>query len=357
MKEALYVQNMNDSKVVRCLLCPNECRIPEGKTGRCHVRRNVEGRLYTVIGDRCCSAHFDPIEKKPLYHFYPGSRILSLGTYGCNFSCVFCQNWSLSQIDAKSAAPDEIRANVSKITPEDALELVQKTISLGNIGIAYTYNEPSIWYEFVLETAKLLNENGLVNVLVSNGYINVEPLRRLIPYIDAANVDIKSINPGFYRQYCKARLEPVLESCKILNEHVDLEITNLVIPTLNDSDEDFEGLVDWIYRNLGDDVPLHFSQYHPDYELGISATPLETLERARRLASRRLKYVYVGNVPDGRWSSTACPRCGTTVIRRSAMRFEECLLTGDGACPSCGERIRITGACGRGISEPRPQEN
>lgn len=345
MKEALYTRSISDSKVVQCLLCPNECKIPEGKAGICRVRRNEEGKLYTVIGDRCCSVQIDPIEKKPLYHFNPGSRILSLGTFGCNFSCVFCQNWSLSQADAKYLTPEGISQVAQKITSEEALSLIKSTRDKGNIGIAYTYNEPSIWFEFVRETAQLVHENGFVNVLVSNGYLKEEPLREILPYIDAANIDIKSINPEFYKKHCHARLEPVLEYCRIIREHALLEVTNLIIPTLNDSDKDLNGLVDWVAENLGADVPIHFSRYHPDYELGIKATPVETLERAYEIAIKKLKYVYVGNVMNDDWNNTLCPKCKKPVIEREGMGVSRCSLTEDGECKFCREKIRIAGTC------------
>jgi pyruvate formate lyase activating enzyme len=345
MKEALYYEKIENSDDVRCLLCPHLCRVVKGKKGRCRVRHNIDGRLFSIIGDRCCSSQMDPIEKKPLYHFHPGSRILSLGTFGCNFSCQFCQNWSLSHPDEQYLSPDGINKVTQAITPREALQAALATVGKGNIGIAYTYNEPSIWYEFVLETSMLLKAQGLYNVLVTNGSMNEKPLRQLLPYIDAANVDIKSISPEFYQKYCQGSLEPVLEYCKIVNNQALLEITNLIIPTLNDSDQDLEGLVDWVADNLGSSVPIHFSRYHPDFKLDIPATPLSTLEKAYTIACKRLKYVYVGNIGNNPWDSTNCPQCHKAVIERKGMGVSHCSISENNTCIHCGTVIEIKGKC------------
>jgi pyruvate formate lyase activating enzyme len=345
MKEALFTRSGKDEGTVICSLCPNDCMVKKGDAGRCRVRRNVDGKLYTVIDDRCCSLNLDPIEKKPLYHFYPGSSILSLGTFGCNFSCIFCQNWTLSHADSKDLTPEGIKKVARKITPEEALQLALSSRDKGNIGIAYTYNEPSIWYEFVFETARLVKKHGLKNVLVSNGSMKEEPLRELLPCIDAINVDIKSINPEFYRTYCKARLEPVLEYCKIAKDHVLLEITNLVIPGLNDSDEDLTGLVEWIFNNLGSEVPIHFSRYHPDFKLDAPATPTKTLERAHEIAAKKLSYVYVGNLGKTTWDHTYCPACGKAVIEREYMGVRACHVIDDNRCEFCAHKINVVGTC------------
>jgi pyruvate formate lyase activating enzyme len=345
MKEALFAEYGREKAEVLCTLCPNDCLIKEDAAGRCRVRHNVRGKLYTVIDDRCCSVNLDPIEKKPLYHYYPGSSILSLGTFGCNFSCLFCQNWTLSHADSKDLTPEGIRKVAKRITPDDALQYALDTRDRGNIGIAYTYNEPSIWYEFVFETAQLIKKHQMKNILVSNGYMKEKPLRALLPYIDAINIDIKSINPEFYKIYCKARLEPVLDFCKIAREQVLLEITNLVIPTLNDSDEDLQGLVDWIATNLGSDVPIHFSRYHPDFKLDLPATPPATLERAHEIAVKKLKYVYVGNIAKTTWDHTFCPGCSRAVIEREYMGVTKCHLTEDNRCSFCQEKIAIAGTC------------
>lgn len=345
MKEALYSQKDEKSGAVRCLICPHECLIKEGAVGVCRTRTTRDGVLYSTIADYCCSLNLDPIEKKPLYHFYPGSSILSLGTFGCNLSCLFCQNWSLSHADDHHLTPEGISRAAKHITPRDALEYAQKTSGKGNIGIAYTYNEPSIWYEYVLETSKLLKENGLVNVLVTNGYLREEPLRNLLPYIDAVNVDIKSINPDFYKKYCKATLEPVLRYCEVARERAHVEITNLIIPTLNDSEDDFTKLAEWIEQKLGSDVPLHFSRYHPDFKMDIPATPGSTLEKAYEIASKKLKYVFVGNVMSNAWNNTLCPGCRKAVIKREGMGVSELNLNESNRCAFCGAEVHIRGNC------------
>jgi pyruvate formate lyase activating enzyme len=283
MKEALYYKL--ESGKVRCLLCPNDCLISGGKKGLCGIRVNKGNKLYAETYNRTTSVSLDPIEKKPLYHYHRGKHILSLGTKGCNFACPWCQNWRISQ--DKSTPTEEI-------TKERA---VQEAKDAGSFGIAYTYNEPFIWFEFVSECAKFARENGLENVLVTNGYVNKEPLEAILPYIDAMNIDIKSIDEDFYRKYCLGKLKPVLENTKRAKEKgVHIEITNLIIPTLNDSKENIEKLVDWISENIGADTPLHFSRYFPCYKMSLPPTPALTLQKAKEIADKKLKYVYLGNI-------------------------------------------------------------
>lgn len=283
LKEASYYQSLEDAKV-RCGLCPNQCLIGEGECGSCGVRENRGGKLYSLIYGETTSVALDPIEKKPLYHFYPGNYILSLGTKGCNFHCPFCQNSSISQ---DYAHPTE------KITPQEAVDRAKE---LNSFGIAYTYNEPFIWYEFVFDTAKLAKEAGLKNILVTNGYVNSEPLEEILPFIDAMNIDIKSVEEEFYHKICKGKLAPVLSMAKRANEVCHIEVTNLIIPVLNDKEDNFIKLVDWIVENLGREVPLHFSRYLPHYKMDIPPTPISTLKRAETIARKKLKYVYLGNV-------------------------------------------------------------
>ena len=282
MKEALYWEKTDGA--VHCLLCPHDCKIVNGVTGICGVRRNIDGKLYSLVYGETTSVSLDPIEKKPLYHYHPGEYILSLGTKGCNFKCPFCQNWAISQ---NPEAPSE------KVTPE---WVIKKAKECKSFGIAYTYNEPFIWYEFVLDTAKLAKKEGLENVLVTNGYVNHEPLEEMLPFIGAMNIDLKSIDDEFYRKYCKGSLEPVLYTIKRSCKDCHVELTNLVITGLNDSDDDFSRLVDWIYENVGVDVPLHFSRYFPCYKMEGPATSRETLDRAYMIAKKKLKNVYLGNV-------------------------------------------------------------
>ncbi|MBM3247906.1 MAG: AmmeMemoRadiSam system radical SAM enzyme [Candidatus Omnitrophica bacterium] len=282
-KEALYYEILPSGKI-HCLLCPQSCVIEQGRLGFCRVRKNIQRKLYTLIYGQAASISLDSIEKKPLYHYHPGEYILSVGTKGCNFSCPFCQNWSISQDDS---------AQTETITSH---QLVEKAKELDSFGIAYTYNEPFIWYEFVLETAELAKSVGLENVLVTNGYVNLKPLEEILPFIHAMNIDLKSIDEEFYRKVCNGRLNPVLEVIKRSHKACHIELTNLIIPNLNDSSDSLQKLVDWIYDNLGSDVPLHFSRYFPNYKLDIPPTPVDTLKKAEQIARKKLKFVYLGNV-------------------------------------------------------------
>ena len=282
MKEALYWEKTDGA--VHCLLCPHDCKIVNGITGVCGVRQNINGKLYSLVYGETTSVSLDPIEKKPLYHYHPGESILSLGTKGCNFKCPFCQNWAISQ---------DLDVPTQKVTSR---WVTDKAKECKSFGIAYTYNEPFIWYEFVLETAKLAKEEGLENVLVTNGFVNPKPLEEMLPFIGAMNIDLKSIDDGFYRKYCKGAIEPVLHTLKRSVKACHVELTNLVIPGLNDSEENFSRLVDWIYDNAGADVPLHFSRYFPCYKLDQPLTSKETLEKAYEIAKKKLKNVHLGNI-------------------------------------------------------------
>lgn len=283
MKEALFYKDFGD-KTLQCFLCPHLCRIKEGLCGFCGVRTNKGGKLYAVNYGRVSSISLDPIEKKPLYHYHPRELILSAGTVGCNLSCLFCQNWSISK---QAEAPTE---------PVTSQELINKAKELKSFGIAYTYNEPFIWYEFVYETAELAKREGLENVLVTNGYVSPGPLKELLPFIDAMNIDLKSIRDEFYKKVCCGTVAPVLETIKASVKSCHVELTNLIIPTLNDSEKDLVDLVDWVYENAGDSVPLHFSRYFPCYKMTLPPTPVETLKKAEEIAKKKLKYVYLGNV-------------------------------------------------------------
>ncbi len=283
MKEAIYYEKL-DRNIVRCRLCPYNCIIADGKKGACGVRVNKEGILYTEVYGKTTGMALDPIEKKPLYHFHTGEHIFSLGTKGCNFHCSFCQNWHISQ---------ELDAPTQDITSEEA---VNKAKELKSFGIAYTYNEPFIWYEFVMDTAKFARKSGLKNVLVTNGYVNIPPLEKMLPYIDAMNIDLKSFDEDFYTKICHGSLKPVLEVIKKSAEKCHVELTNLIIPTLNDSTDTIERMVNWIYTNLGPVVPLHFSRYFPCYNMSLPPTPIDTMKKAETIAREKLKYVYLGNV-------------------------------------------------------------
>jgi len=324
--EAMYYEKLEAGRV-RCRLCPHECTIQPGSAGICRQRVNTGGTLVSRIYGRVTSAGMDPIEKKPLYHFHPGEQILSLGTNGCNFACRHCQNWSISQEDAYTR----------ELSPEDAVRLAADSKSFG---IAYTYNEPLIWYEFVLDTSKLAHGQGLKNVLVTNGFIQPEPLAELLPFIDALNIDLKSIRDEFYKEICKGRLGPVLETAKTAKKAAHLEVTNLVIPTHNDSDEDLTDLADWVRDNLGPDTPAHLSAYFPRYQLKAPPTQPHTLLRAYNIFAARLDHVYVGNMVLDKGSDTLCKGCGAVLIRRRGYSVRVVGLRGT-ACAKCGRELNV----------------
>ncbi|MCD6359523.1 MAG: AmmeMemoRadiSam system radical SAM enzyme, partial [Armatimonadetes bacterium] len=276
------------------------------------------------------SIALDPIEKKPLYHFHPGSLILSLGTWGCNLSCRFCQNWQISQ-----GSPP-----VQKLSPQDAVNAALQARSRGNIGIAYTYNEPIVWYEYVMDTAKLAHEAGLVNVLVTNGLIEAEPLEDLLPLIDAMNVDIKSMSDDFYRRLCGIRSGAAARrTVELAFGRVSVEITNLLVTDENDSEEDVRELVDWA-AGVSPNLPLHISRYHPAYKHEAPPTPVHRIQRAVEIAREKLNYVYAGNVMLDDASNTICPGCGATVVERRGYSITS-RVTDNGTCPVCGGSVNV----------------
>ncbi|MHC4871376.1 MAG: AmmeMemoRadiSam system radical SAM enzyme [Planctomycetota bacterium] len=325
--EALYYKKLCDNKV-ECTLCPNACVIAEGLPGRCLGRVNREGTLIAVTFERPASIAVDPIEKKPLYHFVPGSNILSLGTYGCNLNCSFCQNWSLSQ---QQNPTDEL-------TAENAVRLAKGRDS---IGIAYTYNEPTIWFEYVLECSKEIKKSSLKNALVTNGYINPEPLAELLPYIDAMNIDLKSFRDDFYQEICGGSLAPVLHTIETSAENCHVEITNLVIPGINDSVEEQNKMGKWIAENCGEETPLHISAYYPRYNLKAEQTTADDLMRSREVFKKYLKFVYLGNIQTDNENNTLCTSCGETVIKRNGYTIELESITDSGDCAKCGCKLNI----------------
>lgn len=329
-KEAKFYQKEENG--LRCLLCPRKCLIVESKRGFCAVRQNENGVLYTLSFGRPVSlTENDPIEKKPFFHYLPKSLTFSVATAGCNFTCKFCQNWEISQ-----SKPEDLE--YIALSPED---LVNRVISSKRNIIAYTYNEPTIFFEYMLEVAKLAKKKGLINVMHSNGFINEEPLKELVKYMDAANIDLKAFNDDYYSKLCSGSLAPVLKSLKILKEAgVHLEVTNLILPGLNDDTEELSKMCIWIKDNLGADIPVHFSRFFPSYKLEmLSPTPVKSLERARLIAlDTGLKYVYIGNVSGFDYENTNCPKCKKELVKRRGYVVLDNLIK-DNACPFCGEKI------------------
>jgi len=317
---------------IECYLCPRRCIIADQCYGVCNVRKNVDNTLYTIVYGNPIAVHVDPIEKKPLYHFYPGAQIFSVGTVGCNLLCEFCQNW-----DVARAKPDDTRMH--NISPEKIIDMAQKS---NCIGIAFTYNEPTIFGEYVLDIATLAHQSGLQTVMVTNGYITPEAIDDIYPFIDAANIDLKSFSNEFYRQYCKGELQPVLDALQRIRDlGTFVEITTLIIPDKNDSDSELDHLTRWIVDNLGQDVPVHFSAFHPDYKMRqLTRTPKETLDKARKIATRNgLRYVYEGNVLAENEDNTYCYHCGRLLIERRNFSIIKNKLEG-GIC-SCGSKIAV----------------
>ncbi|MFO8015831.1 MAG: AmmeMemoRadiSam system radical SAM enzyme [Candidatus Woesearchaeota archaeon] len=318
-------------KLVQCRLCPHNCMISEGKRGICRVRENRNGRLYSLSYGKSVSTHADPIEKKPLFHFLPGTESMSIGTAGCNLKCTHCQNWEISQ-----AGPEDFP--VPETMPKD---IVKKATQAGCRSISYTYTEPTIFYEYVLDTALLARDEGLKNVMVTNGYIEKKPAAELYPIIDAANIDLKGFNREFYTKECGARLEPVLDTLKrIKNIGTWVEITNLLIPTKNDDPKEIREMCNWIVNELGKDTPLHFSRFFPMYKLkDIPPTPEETLSKAKDIALKAgLKNVYVGNIISEKDSNTYCPGCGKLLVGRSGFGIVSNNIR-DGKCIFCRKEI------------------
>lgn len=325
-KKALYFSK-RDKNVVKCELCPFTCMIQPGKTGICTVRYNKDGELFTSNYSEVTSIALDPIEKKPLYHFFPGEEILSVGTFGCNFKCEFCQNWQISQSKPSSRF----------ISPETLLDTAVREKSFG---VAYTYSEPIVWFEYVLESAKLLKDRGLKNVMVTNGFINQKPLLELCKYIDAMNIDLKGYTDIFYERFPHGKLQPVLETIKTAYARgVHIEITNLIIPGLNDDPGDLEELIKFI-ASVSPEIPLHFSRYFPHYKMKKEPTPEETMLKAKELGDKYLKYVYLGNIWSKTGSETFCPACGEKVISRKGY-FVDTEGFKHGNCKYCGAKLNF----------------
>ncbi|UCD55542.1 MAG: AmmeMemoRadiSam system radical SAM enzyme, partial [Candidatus Omnitrophota bacterium] len=328
-KEALHYKKI-DKETIMCLLCPRQCLLKDGQRSFCRVREPKDGKLYTLVYELPCSVHEDPIEKKPIYHMLPGSKSFSIATAGCNLRCKFCQNWQISQ---------EYPENTSNkyLSCENVVKLAKK---YNCRSIAYTYSEPTVFYEYMIDTAKIAKTNGIKNIWVTAGFINPAPLERLCEVIDAANIDLKGFSDKYLREVCGERLKPLLETIKLTKERgVWVEITNLVVPTLNDDPNMIKDMCLWIKENLGTDTPLHFSRFWPRYKLkNLPPTPLETLKTAENIArDAGLRFVYIGNVPEEPANNTYCPSCKKLLIHRVGYFILENNMA-NSKCKFCGYR-------------------
>lgn len=326
-KKAAYFETV-DGAEARCLLCPQKCVIAEGRTGICRTRTCRSGELFLLNYGRCASLAIDPIEKKPLYHFHPGRAILSAGGLGCNFRCAFCQNWSISQGDApvEYISPEQLADEAAARAPQ-------------NVGAAFTYNEPLVWFEYIRDCAPLLRERGLKVVLVSNGFINPAPFAELAPHIDAMNIDLKSSEDSFYKKHCGGRVAPVMDTIQAAAAAgVWVEVTQLLITGLNDSEDQVEATARWL-ASVSPDIPLHLSRYFPNHKMDLPPTPPRALVRAYEIASGHLNYVYLGNMGDSHFSRTVCPECRAAVIERDGYITNTSRINPDMTCDRCGAKI------------------
>ena len=326
-----YCHTSHTGPYVRCALCPHRCILADGERGTCRVRENRAGRLYSMVYGNPCAINIDPIEKKPFYHFLPTAAAFSIATAGCNLRCLYCQNWTISQVP-----PEE--TETADLPPEGVVAAALKSKLPV---IAYTYTEPTIYFEYMVAMARLAREAGLRNVVISAGFINPEPLRELCAAVDAIKIDLKGYDEEFYRKVCSAELKPVLEAIQtIYQAGVHLEIVNLVVPSLNDRLDQLRALSRWMAREISPDVPLHFSRFQPQYKLtNLPPTPIETLEKARETALEEgMRFVYVGNVPGHPGDNTYCPRCSKPIIARKGFAVTEYHLRGN-SCAYCGAAI------------------
>ncbi|MCS7096078.1 MAG: AmmeMemoRadiSam system radical SAM enzyme [Candidatus Bathyarchaeota archaeon] len=335
MREAMLYEKLNDKKV-RCSLCGRRCLISEDETGFCLVRKNKGGVLYSLVYGKVISACVDPIEKKPLYHFNPGSSVLSIATVGCNFRCQFCDNWMISQ---------EKKISGHNFPPEAVVTAARDN---GCQGISYTYTEPTIFFEYAYDTAKLAHQVGFFNTFVTNGYMSPEAVKTIAPYLDAVTVDFKGGgDPDFYRAFSSVpSVDPIFEALKEMKRNgIHIEITNLVVPKEGDSIEQIRKLATWIKDNLGEDTPFHLLRFHPDYKMTTTpSTPIETLEKAYAAAkSIGLNYVFIGNIPGHPAENTYCPECNTLLIKRHGFEIAKWNLTRNLHCPVCDKEIPIKG--------------
>lgn len=316
---------------IMCRICPNECVLKEGEISKCNNRKVYKSQLYTMAYGNPCSVAIDPVEKKPLYHFLPGSRAFSIATAGCNLVCLNCQNWTISQ-----TSPDKT-TNV-ELMPDQVVDECEKSNCRS---IAYTYSEPNTFYEYAFDTAKIARKHGVKNIFKSNGYINAEPLKKICEVLDAANIDLKAITESTYLKLSGGKLQPVLDSLKVYREMgVWLEITNLIIPTWTDKTDGIRQMCKWLADNGFTSVPLHFSRFYPMYKLEqLPPTPVDLLNKAAQIASEEgMKYVYTGNVPGSEIADTKCPSCNSIVVKRQGFRVVSNTIK-KGNCPSCGKKV------------------
>jgi pyruvate formate lyase activating enzyme len=332
IKEAILYDKV--SKALNCKICERRCIISQGKRGFCQMRENKEDKLYTLNYGAASSVAVDPIEKKPLFHFYPGSTVFSIGSVGCNFRCKHCQNWGISQAELENIP-------TSDLPPEDAIRLTKEH---GCKSIAWTYNEPTMWFEYTLDSAKIAKKEGIKTVYVTNGYMTEESFQEIKPYLDAANIDLKGMTDKFYKELCEARLQPVLDNIIRMHEaHIHIEVTNLMIPGYNDSDEDIEAIVKFMVDEVGVEVPIHFTRFFPQYQMRtLPPTEIKFLERAYEIAKTAgMKYVYIGNAPTVGGENTYCPECGEPVIKRDGFSVLNDQVLKNRACPKCKAKLDI----------------
>lgn len=333
-KEAELVRILKD-QAAQCRVCEHYCTLRPGEWGKCGVRVNRDGKIYLAVYGSAVAAHVDPIEKKPLFHFLPGSKAFSIGTYGCNMRCRWCQNWQISQVKRV----DEERAPLREaLSPEDVVDIARRQHSES---IAYTYNEPTVFFEYTYDTARLAHAHGIKNVYVSNGFMSPETLERLAPYLDGINVDLKGFTNEIYETYSGARLEPVKRNIAAIAQATSIwiEVTTLIIPGLNDSDEELQAAATWL-ASVNPEIPWHLSAFHPDYQmLDRPRTGTATLERAYAIGkSAGLKFIYLGNVLDPERENTLCPACGEVLVQRYGYNVRP-RWTAPGVCPKCDTRI------------------
>jgi len=330
LHEALFYKKLQNNRI-ECQLCPRNCTVTDKERGHCEVRENRDGIYYTLVYGNPCTTNIDPIEKKPFFHYLPGSTAFSLATAGCNIDCKFCQNWQISQ-----ARPEAVKS--MKLSPSEIADLA---IGYNCQSIAYTYSEPTVFYEYVRDCAIEGQKRGLNSAVISNGFIQAEPLNELLPHLKAMKVDLKSFSQKYYSDICNADLQPVLDTIKLLKKSgLWLEIVYLMLPTLNDSPQEIQSLSKWILNEIGPDVPIHFTRFHPEYLLtNLPPTPVESLECAYEIAKKNgINFPYVGNVYGHRYENTYCPKCQAEIIVRSGFKIQKLAIT-EGRCELCGRNI------------------